>query len=184
MKQAFIAVVGHNAAGKTTLSKQIAAVLNLNRVNADEIRQFIIHTIPYFADVSLATRTPKYDQLNNFAVRYRFDMAYTLLEAGQSVIYDGSGTDRQSRDVYLRYVKDHFPQIQRIIIYCEIDEQTLLERLKERDAIERNTGWQDQYWNIKKQKFQPPSFDEADALLVYDQTNESGVMDELRTLLH
>ena len=92
MGQALILIVGHNASGKTYLSKRLADDLSIERVSGDDFRTFVINNTRYFADVDRVTRNGKMERLSQLVIDYRFGLTKSLLETGNSVIFDGSGT--------------------------------------------------------------------------------------------
>jgi predicted kinase len=181
MTQLFVSLFGHNAAGKTTVAKRLSAELPFNRVSADDFRLFVSGNIPYFQDLDISFKNPRYDQLNPLAVKYRFDMTRILLEAGQNVIYDGSGFMREWRAKYLELARQAAPNCKTVIIIMEIGEEELLKRLEERtDSVQ--TRWVEQYHH-KKVLIEKPTPDEADMILEYDQTNYDAIKAKLEELL-
>lgn len=178
MSQLFIATVGHNGSGKTTVAQRLAEDLSLNRVNGDDLRTFLFERMPYFADVDLSYPSSKYDELNPLIMDYRFRLSKILLQAGQHVLYDGSGSTRAFRDKYLATYKREFPAITTVIIYTDIGEPELLERLDQ-----RGDRWLDMYHDWKKAAFEAPTADEADVLLRYNQQNYDEIKQSLVDLL-
>lgn len=183
MATALINVVGHNSAGKTTLSKKLADDLDLERINGDDFRLFIYDHFRYFGNEKLGKKSPKNDQLNLFLVQYRHAIASILLAGGRSVIIDGSGATKQIRRLYLQKVAEDFPQTKQIIIYAQIDEAELIDRLKNRDRSQDESVWLEYYHTIRRQEFEPPTADEADELLIYNQHNYEDLLHSLRQML-
>ena len=175
--QLFIALVGHNASGKTSVAKRLEQDLEINRVNADDFRQFVSEHIRYFKDLDISIKNPRYELLTEITHNYRLDMSWLLLRAQQSVIYDGSGATKAWRSRYLDYVTQHHPDVHRVIIYVDISEEQLLQRLRDRAQ-----HWEAQYWGSKKELFERPTPDEADTLLVYNQDNYDEILAELARL--
>lgn len=167
MDQSFINIIGFNAAGKTTLAKQLEAEFGFSRVSGDDFREFIFSNIEYFKDTPLSHRTEKYAQLLPLTLQYRMHLTEILLSAGQSVIFDGSGNKKEYRAKYLNLVKQQFPKVRTIIIEAKAPEQELLTRYAKRINTEK---WLEMYED-RKQSFEPPSPDEADKILTYNQQN-------------
>jgi dephospho-CoA kinase len=178
MRQAFIALVGHNASGKSFVAQKLEEDLGLNRVNADDFRAFVSEHIRYFKNLDISIKNERFEQLKELSLNYRFDMSWLLLGAGQSVIYDGSGATRTWRSKYLDHVKQYYPAAVRIIIYTDIPESELLKRLRERGA-----NWIAQYETSKKALFEPPTASEAQRILVYNQHNYDEILSHIKKLL-
>ena len=160
MTQLFINVVGHNASGKSTITKRLAEDCGLNRVSGDDFRNFVYDNVPYFKDTGLAKSTDKYQLLNPLVINYRLELSLALLTAGQNVIFDGSGTVRQWRSHYMNQIQQRFPKVKRIIVYTMIREAELLSRLNERDILTGQTLWREQYLKKKKSTFESPTANE------------------------
>jgi adenylate kinase family enzyme len=178
MKQVFINIIGHNSSGKTTLAKQLAADFKLNRVSGDDFRQFIHDNIAYFAGTNTSYPNDRYALLTPLVVEYRITLSNILLAAGENVIFDGSGTTRTFREHYFSAIRERFPDVLRVIIWSDIDEESLIERLKA-----RGSAWEAQYRDIKKHSFEPPTTDEADLLLRYTQANYQEIHQRLSEAL-
>jgi predicted kinase len=177
MGQLFIALVGHNASGKTYIARKLEADHGLNRVNADDFRLFVSEHIRYFHNLDISIKNARFEQLKNLSLTYRYEMSWLLLDAGQNVIYDGSGATKVWRAEYLNYVKEHYPNVTTVLIYADIAENELLHRLEQ-----RGKNWQVQYHTNKKELFQPPTPDEADILLTYNQRNYDEIHSQLKRL--
>jgi len=175
--QLFIALVGHNASGKTYVAKRLEEDLQLNRINGDDFRAFISEHIRYFNDLDISIKNPRYELLTDLVVNYRFEMSWLLLKAGQSLIYDGSGATKAWRAKYLDHVKQYYPAVHRVIIHTDITEPQLLERLQT-----RGQSWETQYRGTKKTLFEPPAQDEADTVLVYNQRNYDEILAKIQAL--
>jgi predicted kinase len=178
VSQLFINVVGHNSSGKTTISKKLEKDFGFCRVSGDDFREFVHDHITYFQDTDLSYPNKRYNELNPLVLQYRFDMSWILLRAGQHVLFDGSGATREYRERYLAKAKDTFPGVTRVIIWADLSEEELLERLKD-----RGKAWLEQYTDLKKQAFQSPEKDEAEVVLRYDQHNYDAIKDSLSKLL-
>lgn len=170
MAQLFVNIIGHNSSGKTTLAQKLAKEFGFNRVNGDNFRKFVYENIAYFKNTDLSFPNERYRQLNPLVVHYRIELTKILLRADQNVIFEGSGNTPEHRARYLKEIRTNFPEVKRVIIWVDIDEEKLLKRLKERDEG-TGTQWTRMYQEIKKQTFVPPHDHETDAVLRYDQTN-------------
>lgn len=178
MSQLFINVIGHNSSGKTTISKKLGEDLGLNRVSGDDFREFIHDHITYFQNTDLSYPNKRFDELNPLIIQYRFDLSWLLLKAGQHVLFDGSGSTKEFRDRYLTKVKTDFPNVVRVIIWADLPEHELLERLET-----RGNAWLEQYTKLKKAAFQPPQQNEVEVVLRYNQHNYDEIRKSLSALL-
>ncbi len=174
MSQLFVNIIGHNSSGKTTLAKKLEKDLSFNRVSGDDFREFIHQNIAYFRDTDTSYPNERYDQLNPLVIGYRFNLTQILLGVEQNVLFDGSGATKIYRSRYLVKIHETFPEIVRVIIWADIAEPELLERLKA-----RGERWLEQYKNLKKNSFQPPEDDEAELVLRYDQNNYDEIKNRL-----
>jgi predicted kinase len=179
-----ITLVGHNGSGKTTLSKKLSKSLNLNRVNGDDFRRFVIENIPYFKGHIMSMPTDLSRQLHPLVIEYRMHLAEILLKAGQSVLFDGSGATKETRAVLRKHFSDNLPNLKQIIIYCNPSEEELLRRLRERDQNKADNNWERQYKEIKSAAFEPPTPKECDELLIYTQDNFQGIENTLKNFLN
>lgn len=182
MSQLFINIVGHNSSGKTTVAKKLQEDLGVSRVNGDDFRLFIYENVAFFGGEKLGKKSLKNDALNKFIVNYRIELSEIILSGGGSVIFDGSGATRQWRSFYMDRILKGFPQVKRVIIYTEIKEDELLARLAERDSSGERI-WIKHYHELKKDLFEPPSQDEVDLLLTYNQQNYEEIRSALARLL-
>lgn len=179
MRQLFISLCGHNAAGKTTIAKQLEKDLGISRVNADDFRLFVASTVKYFNDLDISIKNSRFEELANLSNRYRLDMTKLLLELGQSVIYEGGSTLRSWRKTYLSTAKNVAPSAVRILIYVDIEEAELLKRLDK-----RGLSWTKQYHTSKRSMFEIPTPDEADLLLTYNQANYKELLQQIQNQLN
>jgi predicted kinase len=182
MAQLFINVIGHNASGKSTLSRKLTKALPLNRVNADDFRQFIFDNIPYFKGTDSSFPNHRFTILGDIFNHYRFELCWVLLQEKQNVLLDGSGYKDTTRAKYLPQVKEKFPEVIRVIIWCQLPEPELLERLTERNKTQGDK-WLRQYHEIKKPGFVSPSENEAEIVLNYTQDNFDEILGKLKELL-
>lgn len=178
MSQVFINIVGHNSSGKTTLAKRLEKYLGLSRISGDDFRQFVHDHVAYFHDIDMSYPNKRYSEINPLVIQYRFKLCEILLRGGQSVIFDGSGTTKEYRARYLERIKAAYPQVTRVLIWTNVSEQELLIRLKQ-----RGDSWLKQYHNLKKHSFQPPSDNESEVLLRYNQNNYEDTCSHLQKLL-
>lgn len=178
MKQLFINIVGHNASGKTTLANKLTSDFQFSKVNGDEFRDFVSNHVHYFKDLDISYPNERYSELNPLVIQYRFELTDILLAAGQSVIYDGSGSTKAHRARYLDKIAEHFPTIKRVLIWIDVPEDELLARL-----TKRGESWVKLYTDIKKQDFELPEPSEAEMVICYNQQNYEEIRETLTKLL-
>src|ERR1700712_2671794 len=118
MAQVFINIVGHNASGKTTLAKKLEEDFKLSRVSGDDFRLFVHEHVSYFEGTDMAYPNQRYSELNPLVIEYRLRLTTILLEAGQNVLYDGSGATKDFRRRYLQKVASEFPTVKKVIIWA------------------------------------------------------------------
>lgn len=182
MSTVFI-VVGHNASGKTYVSKKLAKDLPVEHINGDDYRNFIIKHYRYFSKVDISLRTERGAQLSQLTIDYRFQLLKTLLESGQDIIFDGSGATVEWRKKIITKAKNVDKSARVVIIYTAITEESLIKRLDERDIQQLGSEWREHYTSFKRELFEIPSLSEADGLLIYNQTNYKQVLKEARSCL-
>jgi len=182
MPQVFINIIGHNASGKTTIAKRLADRFALNRITGDEFRNFVYTHIPYFFGTDVSYPSRKSSEFNPLGGKYRLELSLVLLRAGQNVINDGSGSTREIRQMYLQKIKTEFPQVKTVIVWANLPEEDLLERIKKRTQ-EENGRWESMYHQFKKKAFEPPTEEEADVLLHYNQLNYEEIEQRVKELL-
>lgn len=183
MSQLFINIVGHNSSGKTTIAKKLQEDFGFSRVNGDDFRLFIYENVKFFAGEKLGKKSPKNDALNKFIINYRIELSEIVLKGGGNVVFDGSGATQQWRSFYMDRILQNFPDVKRVIIYTEIKEDELLKRLAARDSTDTDQIWVKHYHELKKDLFEAPNSNEADALLIYNQENYEEIKSDLAGLL-
>jgi predicted kinase len=179
MSQLFVNIIGFNAAGKTTLAKQLEAEFGFSRVSGDDFLEFVYNNVAYFKSTPIAYRTERYLQILPLNLHYRLQLSQILLEAGQSIIFDGSGNLKEYRLKYLRQLVQKFPKVKTVIIWAQASETELMLRYKQRADTSK---WIQMYQDRKK-SFQPPTEDEADLLLLYTQDNYKTLEASIQKLL-
>jgi len=179
MNQLFVNIVGFNASGKTTLAKKLEQDFGFSRVSGDDFREFVFSNIAYFKDTPLSHQTKKFADLVPLTMQYRQLLTEILLCANQNVIFDGSGNTREYRAGYLDMVKQKFPAVKTIIIETKAPEQELLGRYKKRTDTKK---WLQMY-QARKQSFQPPTPNEADMVLTYNQENYAEIANKIKSLI-
>lgn len=178
MAQLFINIIGHNASGKTTLAKRLEADLQVNRLTGDDFKEFIRDHIRYFNDLDLSYPSAIGVELRPLTIAYRLRLAQILLQAGQSLIFDGSGFNKVDREPMRNLLAD-FPAVKSVIIHASIPEDELLQRLEA-----RGKHWADMYHDLRRTSFEPPTSDEADLVLEYDQRNYEEIKKKIERLLY
>ena len=101
--QLLILVAGHNASGKSTLSKEIESNLDISRVNGDIIRDMIINNVKYYSDTHYSYPNEKINSANKIISMFRKELIKELLSQNQSVMIDGAGITKERRKVYRRF---------------------------------------------------------------------------------
>lgn len=182
MAQLFINVIGHNASGKTFVSKKLTDKFSLNRVSGDDFRMFLYEHVSYFEDQNNSYPTKKNIVMRPLVNAYRSKLIMLLLEADQSIVSDGSSFTRSIRKKYFSKMKAERPELTIVIIWADLPEPELLERLAERDK-QSKARWVDMYNNYRKAEFEPPEASEADLLLVYNQKNYEEIEQKIAALL-
>src|SRR5579872_4795408 len=105
MAQIFVNLIGHNASGKSTIAKRLEQELQVNRISGDDFREFLASHILYFQKTGFSYPSDKTKVLHPVVFSYRTELAYALLAAGQSVLYEGSGATREIRQKYLAKIR-------------------------------------------------------------------------------
>ena len=131
--QIMILIVGHNASGKSTLSKKLASELQINIINGDMIRDMLISKIRFYSGTHYSYPNEKIKSANKLVQDFRKNLTKELLLNKESVIIDGAGITKRRRKVYLDLAKKIIKGIKPIIIEIDVKEQELLNRLNKRD---------------------------------------------------
>jgi len=183
-EQCLILVVGHNASGKTMLSNKIIKHFNINRVNGDDVRDFLISKIRYYSDMNYSYPNPKIRSANKVVTIFRKELIRELLSQGESVLVDGGGITKESRKKYMELKKISSQKMITVIIESDIEENMLLQRLKHRDKSNRNHRWVDLYDDIRKGKYEGVTNDEADHVLKFNQDNSDAILKRMRDIVN
>lgn len=181
MRQLLINISGHNATGKTTVARKLEKIFGFNRISGDDFRNFLDTHIAYLRDFERSYPNPRADVTKTVVYGYRLELARALLKAGQNVLNDGSGANREAREKFIGTLKQEFPEIYTVIIWVNLDESELLKRLAKRD--ESGSKWTQMYHDYRKELLKPPEPDEADEILYYNQHNYAEIEQRLRELL-
>ncbi len=182
-QQTLILIFGHNASGKTTLAKKIVEQLDVSRVNGDDIRDFLISKIRYYADAIYSYPSPKIRSANISVNVFRKVIIEELLKQGESVLVDGAGITKERRRNRLIFAEALPEKAQTVIIECVLSETELLDRLRERDKKSAKDKWVDFYKDIRKEQYDRVSTDESDFVFHYDQKNGDEIISDLREIL-
>ncbi|MCD6229907.1 MAG: AAA family ATPase [Candidatus Diapherotrites archaeon] len=100
-KQFLILISGHNASGKTVLSRKLLREFDLNKVNGDDVRDFLISSIKFYSDAHYSYPNSKIISANKTVSAFRMALVKELLSQGESVLVDGAGIERKARKKYL-----------------------------------------------------------------------------------
>lgn len=127
-----IIVSGAPAAGKTTLSKDLAERFNLPVINKDEIKELLFDTI--------GIRDEEWGlKLGGASFDLTYLFAEKLLQTGKPFIVEGNFDNRYSTKSFLDIRKRHPYKVIQLYCYCEAD--ILYERFIDRNnSGERHIG--------------------------------------------
>lgn len=168
-----VLLVGHNGSGKSSLAAKLQQDFqHINVVGGDELREYIKSTIPFFSDLDYSFPDEKNTLLNPVIHNYRSLLTHQLLKAGQTVLFDASNFSKAMRTSRILEVKDLPCKV--AILYCSANDELLQKRLSARGA-----QWLRQYQQIKKEMFEPPTADECDEVITFDQDNYQEVKQKL-----
>jgi len=182
MKKIFILVVGQNASGKSTISREIESKLKINKISVDNVRDLLISRIRFYSDTHYSYPNRKIESANRVVYAYREQIVKELLSNKQSIILDGGGIVRKRRKNYLFLAKNINPKIITVIIETKIEEKELLKRLSKRDKKGSHLKWVKFYKNIRKRAYEPVKNTKADYVLVYIQKNSKEIINILKKL--
>lgn len=177
--QLAILVTGHNATGKTTLANKLSKDLGISTINSDDFREFVKSHIGYYSDLDYSVVNKKASSLTSVIAHYRDELSRVLLDQGQSVLYQANLIRAEDRKSVLNSLAKAHSPFKSVILHCELQEEKLLERLRERQVSQPGSRWLDHYTLDKKLKYQRPASDEADIVLYYDQSNYETILSTL-----
>ena len=180
--QLLILISGHNASGKSTLSKEIESQLNISRVNGDIIRDLVINNVRYYSDTHYSYPNSKIKSANKAISIFRKELIKELLLQNQSILIDGAGITQERRKAYLDLKNCSSKNIITIIIEVIVEENILLNRLKKRDNKNKKHKWIDFYKDIRKEKYESVKKNEADFILKYDQNNSKEIIQSIKKI--
>lgn len=175
----FVLLTGHNAAGKTTLAKRLEADLGFNVVSGDPLRYLMKKNISYFHDFDISITTEKGRGTAAIIHNYCKQVSQLLLSRNQPVIYDAGAIRKSYRKTILTEVTEGIDRPVVVILYVTLTEDELLGRLQARPE----PHWVEHYKKNKKAFLEPPTADETDHVLMYDQVNYAEIRSELRALM-
>jgi len=183
MKNIFILVVGQNASGKSTISREIESKLKINRISVDDVRDLLISRIKFYSDTHYSYPNKKIESANRIVYAFREQLIKELLSSKQSVVLDGGGIIRKRRKNYLYLAKKINPKIITVIIETELEEKELLKRLSKRDEKGNHLKWVKFYEDIRKKGYEEVRSSEAHFVLKYNQKNSKEIIKELKKLV-
>lgn len=183
MKQVLILVRGHMSSGKSRLTEKLIKDLdlNINRINADLIRDFLISNLKFYSNINYSYPTEQTFSLNKITKPFKLSIIKELIDQKQSLIIDVGALTKESRKENLAYAKEN--KYLTIIINCELEEKVLLERLKIREKENPGHKWVSFYNDISKKRFEEISDDEADYILTYNQNNYEEIKNKLEKII-
>ncbi|MCK5332761.1 ATP-binding protein [Candidatus Parcubacteria bacterium] len=181
--QILILVIGHNASGKSTLTKKIISQFDLNRVNGDVIRDLLISSVKFYSDMHYSYPNKKNESAGKIVFVFRRQLVKELLSQNQSIIVDGAGITKHGRNKYFLLAKEHRKKIKTVIIEAVLDENELLTRLKKRDNKKKQFRWINNYKEIRKERYEPVENTEADFVLKYNQHNSEEIIQAIEDIM-
>lgn len=144
MQQTLILLLGVPGAGKSTFAKQLAAQISVPRISADTIRKNMF-------DNPREHMNSTDDQKVRNVTSY---VAYELLAAGQSVIYDGLVESYDKRQEL--YALAHDAQAKTVLIEVQIAEDIAMKRLAPPEITEEYTNGYKQMMTGFMEAYEPP----------------------------
>ena len=182
-KQLLILLSGHNASGKSTLTKEIISELDISRVNGDVVRDMLISNVKFYSDTHCSYPNEKIKSANKIVSVFRIELAKELLSQNQSVIIDGAGITKEKRNNYLKLANHCNKEIVTIMIEAVLEEDKILSRLKNRNKKNKQYRWVDFYKDIRKKEYESVDDSEADFVLKYNQNNSKEIIQAIRDIM-
>lgn len=176
MAQLFVMLVGFSGSGRSTLAKDITENFpnRFTIIDVKDIHTFLNTTYPVLQDDN-TIHGESFDLRQKISGDLELTLVKSFIESNKSIIYDASNLAREKRDKVIETVKKLNPEITIIIVNIQIGEELLLNELQSRDEAAVKNGlkapWIELYEKVQKSKYEAPSADEADALIVYDRSN-------------
>jgi predicted kinase len=183
MKQLFVMLVGFSRSGKTTLAQKIVENINdLVLIDSDSIHLFLNNTYLLFRDDN-TIEGKSYEIRQKATKAMQEALISTLLKDGHSILLDANNGRKEVREPILKAVKNIDPEINTILIRHKIDEEVLYENIRKADQIKGGNTWKDLYEKVQKPKFDEPSKEETDYLLI-NTNNTEEVIGEIKNILN
>lgn len=182
-KNLFILLSGHNASGKSFVASRLVNHFKLNFIRPDSIRELLIKEVNFFKDADFSYPSEKAVLMRPMVQSYRKDLCKVLLDRDASILLEDAGPTKALRKEFFNLAKQTSSKVITILISLEIEEQLLINRLKERDVKEPNSRWERQYSDVKRSLYEIPTEGEADYLLKYDQRNLDSIVAQIMKIL-
>jgi len=183
-KQILVITVGYPGSGKSTLVAQIRKEFpSLNIVDGDRLRDLLRQEIPYFNSLEFSEMTPQVEGANAIAKEYKRLVIQELIRNNQTVFVEGNHLDKKARDKWFDTARQINPNIKTAILYLRISDEELLRRYEEREIEDKNSQWVSEFSRWRKAQLQEPTVEEADKIIIFDQSNQDSVISELRRIL-
>ncbi|MFH1276394.1 MAG: AAA family ATPase [Candidatus Woesearchaeota archaeon] len=173
-----IGITGLPGAGKSHFSSRLAKDLKINHVRTDGLRNFLISSIQYYHDADYSYSNPKIHSANQIVTKLANDIVSELLKQKQPVILDSCGKTKERRLFRFESAKLVSPKLKTVIIEIKTEEDSILNRLKERKVGKK---WVETYLTKWKSTYEAPT-NEADLILTYE--TESDYENILKKLKH
>ena len=172
-----LVTIGHTAAGKTTLSKEICKKLNIIHIAEGQIKREIR------GDYSTSDSLD--EKLRDIAYEKAIGIAKTYIDNEKSVLIDASFHKIQRRELVYRMLQESSNSAYLVLLYCYCPEISKIEkRISERKmaikTAETQADSMDIYYHITK-TFDLPSIDEIpdsiNAAIIYVNTDTNRIDD-------
>lgn len=158
-------LIGFTHAGKTTVINKDPAWSKCFRISTGKIHPLLNERLIFLQDgMTITGRAYWYRQFLTRMVRKQ--MMRMAMKEGLAIVNDSGNLKLRERKPKLAFAKRN--GYDRTIIWVRCSEEELLRRLKEADSKKGDTTWQDLYFKIQKPRFNPPSPNEAESLLIYN----------------
>jgi hypothetical protein len=159
-------VCGLTATGKSTLAKEMAETFGLPWLRSDVIRKEMFGKRPEEENVMEYGKGMYSEEATSLTYGKMLRMAREELENGRSVILDATFSQKKFREEALRLARDTGVNI--VFIECVCNQETIKQRLKEREEEKGVADARLKHLDRMKQSFEPLTELSEDKHLVVD----------------